>query len=132
MAEIEIVYLKGYCDCEMPFYDEGCHSEFASEVGKGCDCSCFDAGGDKGSDMVNMGDGCIGFTHGNCINAKYHYCHKGCTTKKYEIHTDCYDRETDSTQVTIGNKTYDCVKVKLNGKCIFNSYDDEEEHKNGN
>ena len=106
MAEIEITYLKGYCDLELPFYDKVCHSEYACEVQQ---CSNFY---DGNNDPYTI-------PYGNCIHAKYNHCYKGCTTKSYEINTDYYDSESDSIPVVINRKTYDCVKVKLNGKCIF-------------
>ena len=118
MADIEIVYQIGYCDSELPFYDEVCQSEMGDEI-KSRECS-------------NYNDGSMNPCHipyGNCIHAKYHYCYKGSTTKKYAIYTNCYDRVTESIPVTINNKTYECKKVKLNGKCIFNEFDDEKEVK---
>ena len=58
------------------------------------------------------------------------YCkRKGWTGKRYEmeeVHDD-FDPGIDYMEVTIGNRIYNCVKVILDGKCIYNNYDDEEE-----
>ena len=46
-----------------------------------------------------------------------------------EEFSDPYNPHLDHMEVTLGRKTYDCVKVVLDGKCIYNNYDDEEERK---
>lgn len=113
MANIEIVYRKGSCEFNFSKYKPYCHSEYACEAPP--DCSYF-------SDGTDIRAGVIGY--GNCVHAKYQYCYKGMSTNNYEVEED--DNEPIML-VKIGKKEYECVKVKLNGKCIFNEFDDEEE-----
>lgn len=121
MAYVEMVYIECYCECRL-------EDEF--------DMQCFTDAAEDG--------GCVSYTHDKrytdekgilhipsyaCKHARTNYIHKGVTAKSYEIepeHESDYDDGWYKTaKVYIGRRGYDCVKVKLDGKCIFNSYDDE-------
>ena len=117
MAEIEIVYREGFCEFAMGEYSDFCHSENAEEFPP---CMAFD-NGKKALQAKHPNR--IVFPFGDCVNAKYMYRYKGIVSKKYEIQPDIL---SDVMHVTIGNQIYVCVKVKLNGKCLFNAFDDEE------
>lgn len=118
MAEIEIVYRsRGECIFKMKGYCMQCHTQCAEDLG----CPAYIPEGAQ--------PGVIPF--GDCDRAKWHYKHKGWVGKRYEIdevEEDQYNPHLDSVAVTLGNTCYeDCVKVRLNGRLIFNNYDDEEE-----
>ena len=53
--------------------------------------------------------------------------------ENYEMEefSDPYNPHLDYMQVTLGRTTYDCVKVILDGKCIYNNYDDDKVEANG-
>lgn len=114
MAEIQIVYREGYCDFSQPGYSLQCHMEC-------CDNGCrYFYGDEKEPNVIPFGD---------CKRASFHYKYKGWSGKRYEIEEcfDPYNPHLDSMLVTLGKTTYDCVKVILDGKCIFNEFDDETE-----
>lgn len=117
MADIQIVYwAKDYCDFNLDDYCMQCHTQDAEYLG----CKYF-LPADTGT-VIPFGD---------CSRAKVKYNIKGWTGKNYEMEefTDPYNPHLDCMQVTLGRTTYDCVKVILDGKCIYNNYDDEEEKK---
>lgn len=123
MADIQIVYwAEDYCDFNIGNYCMQCHTVNAEDLG----CKYFipdDAGtAENGRKIIPFG---------NCERAKVKYKLKGWSGKNYEMEefTDPYNPHLDYMQVTLGRKTYDCVKVILDGKCIYNNYDDEEEKK---
>lgn len=119
MADIEIVYRIGHCAENCPDYDLDCHSNHADFTG----CSRYISLNpyyDNGRLIIPVGD---------CSKAVFEYKRKGWTGKRYEmeeVHDD-FDPGIDYMEVTIGNRIYNCVKVILDGKCIYNNYDDEEE-----
>lgn len=118
MAEIEIVYETGHCELNDASYGEECHSEYACDMG----CRQFEEDKEYGPLPPN----CLGIKpYGNCKHAITDYIHKGWSGKKYEIGAPfTYDYE-EHVMVTLGKTDYCCCKVKLNGKIIFNEYDEE-------
>ena len=126
MAEIEIVYRRGRCEFGEPEYHIQCHTCWGDEMG----CALYHA--DGAGDTDKNGNKIIPF--GDCESAKFEYGYKGWVGKKYEIgepNEDVYNPHLNSVEVTLGNTTYDAVKVRFNGKLIFNNYDDEEDTENG-
>ena len=110
MSEIEIVYRSSMvCDFGSEKLCKQCHSSFAYDVG----CECYDPLGDD-----------------SCSRAHYRYSRKGWVGKSYEIREpfeNNYDYDLSYIPVVLGRKLYEqCVKVKLNGRVIYNNYDDEE------
>lgn len=118
MAEIQIVYREGYCDFNLPDYNMQCHTCVASDMG----CRYFyqeEAVSENGIKVIPFGD---------CNRAQFKYKYKGWFGKRYEIEEcfDPYNPNLDSMIVTLGGKQYDAVKVILDGKCIFNEFDEQE------
>lgn len=122
MADIEIVYRVPYCDYGENKICEQCFTEYASDLS----CRSF-YGGVKEETIVD-GRKVLKIPFGDCDRAKFKYIHKGWTGKRYEMEEvhDQYNPHLDYMDVRLGNQFYDCVKVTLNGKCIFNEYDDDE------
>lgn len=120
MAEIQIVY-RGNWHCELngKDYCMQCHTSCAEDLG----CRMFNDGGKTEKDGRTI------IPFGDCIYAKYDYKYKGWTGKRYEMEEcrDPYNPHLDSMTVKLGNQMYDCVKVILDGKVIFNEFDEEEE-----
>lgn len=119
MAEIQIVYREGYCDYGLPDYNTQCHTCCGEDLG----CKCFlqdEITGENGIKVIPFGD---------CSRAKFMYKYKGWSGKRYEIEEcfDPYNPQLDSMIVTLGRKAYDAVKVILDGKCIFNEFDEEKD-----
>lgn len=108
MAEIEIVYRKGYCWYSCEDFDTQCYTQCAGDMG--CRFCATDEAG-------------------TCTNAKWRYKYKGWSGKNYEIEedNDPYNPWLDSILVRLGRTDYDCVRVKLNGKTIFDVYDGDGE-----
>ena len=124
-ADIQIVYRVGYCDFYQmgTEYDIGCHCCYADST----DCRYYLA------ERWETEDGQDVIPFGNCAHAHFEYRYKGWTGKKYEMEEcrDPHNPHIDSMLVKLGNKEYDCVKVTLNGKIIFNEYDEEHEEEAG-
>lgn len=123
MAEIEIIYRSSrYCWMDKADYCMQCHTAAAKDLG----CRAFRAEA-KGKTSENS-IGTIPF--GNCIYAKFRHSRKGWAGKRYEIgepEEDPYNWHLNTIPVVLGNTLYEyCVKVTLNGKVIYNNYDDEE------
>jgi len=119
MAEIQIVYREGYCDYGLPDYNTQCHTCCGEDLG----CKYFlqdEITGENGIKVIPFGD---------CNRAKFMYKYKGWSGKRYEIEEcfDPYNPQLDSMIVTLGRKEYDAVKVILDGKCIFNEFDEEKD-----
>lgn len=106
MADIQIVYREGHCRYNQRDYNTQCHT-LAADFG--CKYFC------KHED-------------GYCDRAEFIYIYKGWTGKRYKLEEvrDPYNPWLDRMDVTLGNRTYDCVKVTLDGKCIFNEFDTEQ------
>ena len=128
MADIQIVYRVGYCahhnDEE---YSYTCHTSYAKDFSG---CRGFSYGDNKGGVEFTVDGKPFSFVpYGDCAYAKYIYKYKGWTGKRYEIepYENNFSPELDCMIVTIGNKQYDCVKVILDGKCIYNILDDKQE-----
>lgn len=117
MAEIEIVYREGHCVYNGKEYCDQCHTCTAEDMG----CEYFHQ--EKKPNVIPFGD---------CDRARFDYIYKGWAGKHYEMEEfrDPYNPQLDCMVVTMGRKAYDCVKVTLNGKCIFNVYDEEGENEN--
>lgn len=119
MAEIQIVYwADGWCDYNRPDYCMQCHTMAAEDMG----CKYFIP---DGPTVTEDGKKIIPF--GDCARANIKYNRKGWSGKNYEMEefSDPYNPHLDYMQVTLGRTTYDCVKVILDGKCIYNNYDDD-------
>lgn len=117
MADIQIVYRVGYCVCDRKDYCVQCHTCVADDLG--CEYYCPDPDTDEnGRKVIPFGD---------CNRAMFKYIYKGWTGKRYEIEEsrDDYNPHLDCMIVTLGQYEYECVKVVLDGKCIFNEYDDD-------
>ena len=125
MAEIEIIYES----------EEGCSSDFRDqEFCTRCRLSCAEDMGCRG--FKHSSRGCMSeplrkfIPYGDCANAYVKYTRKGWSGKNYEIEPpieDPFSPHMDAVDVVLGRTYYErCVKVKLNGKVIFNNYDDEE------
>lgn len=118
MADIQIVYYEPYCQFNLPDFDTQCFCECASDAG----CKFF-LESQAGENVIPFGD---------CSRAKLRYKYKGWTGKRYEIEEsfDPYCPVLDCMLVTLGKTTYPAVKVILDGKCIYNDFDDETEENN--
>ena len=116
MAEIEIVYRSSLvCDFYREELCEQCHTSAAFDVG--CEYYLPDRSVEP-------------FGNGTCSRAHFRYSRKGWVGKSYEIgepfESNC-DHSLDYIPVVLGGKSYNqCVKVKLNGRVIYNNYDNEE------
>lgn len=122
MAEIQIVYRNYFCDCigcEDKF-DTQCLTEFANNT----DCIGFSNGGSR-DEKGHL----KWFPFGNCVHAQWDYGYKGWVGKRYEIEEceDVFNPHLDCMRVRLGKTEYDCVKVTLNGECIYNNGELEEE-----
>ena len=127
MADIQIVYREGFCECHNEEYCQTCHTSYAKDFG--C-CRLFAYSDNSGGIEYSIdGKPFSVVPFGDCVHAKYNYKYKGWTGKRYEIEQDEHDLtpKLDCMLVTLGSKQYDCVKVVLDGKCIYNNYDDEED-----
>ena len=122
MANIEMVYREGRCtSTHQPSFDElgychECHTQFAYTL----DCAGYDDGSHK-SCLIPFGD---------CQNAIYDIKYKGITAKNYQMEpekTHPFHPRSECMIVRIGRQEYECYKVTLNGKVIFNTLDEEEE-----
>lgn len=117
MADIEIIYETGHCELNGA-YDEECFSEYAGYQG----CRQFEE--DKEDEPVS--ENCLGvLPYGNCKHAIRDHIHKGWSGKKYWIGEPYFDHYEKRVIVELGKTVYCCCKVKLNGKIIFNEYDEE-------
>lgn len=118
MAEIQIVYREGFCGYlgGQKEFSLQCHTSFAGDVS----CRAYDGGKRYGD------DGIVIITAGDCVYAGWKYKYKGWSGKNYEIEElhDPYTPQLDCMRVKLGRTEYDCVKVILNGECIYNDYDD--------
>lgn len=113
MAEIQIVYREGYCAYGGEDYCTQCHCQCAGDLG----CNMFNEGKHE-EDVIPFGV---------CIYAKFKYIYKGMDIKNYELKElqDTYNPHLNCMMLETRNKIYECEKVILDGKCIYNEYDDE-------
>lgn len=113
MAEIQIIYREEYCEMRSDNICYQCHTEDADEVG----CRMFNEG--KHENVIPFGD---------CIYAKFKYIYKGMSVKNYELEEfhDPFYPNLDCMMLKTRNKIYDCEKVILDGKCIYNEYEEGE------
>lgn len=119
MADIEIIYREPYCRMRQSDFDYQC---FTSEADCGV-CEYFHRGEYTPP----------AFPLGNCVHAKFRYKYKGIVAKRYEIETfeDDYNPHLNCMDVTVCKRTYECVKVVLNGKVIYNEYIELNEESEG-
>ena len=113
MADIEIVYISGHgCDFGQRGSTEEprcniCHQFARTASGA---CKYFHACDDND----------------DCIHAHDEVTRLGWSGKKYIIYPpyiDITDHSFDRMTVELGEKRYcDCIRVVLNGKCIFNRF----------
>ena len=115
MAEIQIVYRKGYCDCECAVYDTQCHTQCAEDLG----CRNFNDG--KREDTFINDQRVIHIPFGDCIFARFKTIHKGMSLKNYELEEldDPYNPHLSCMVLKTRNAVYFCEKVILDGKCIY-------------
>lgn len=127
MADIQIVYRGGFCEYHNEEeYCQMCHTSYAKECGG---CRSFAYGDNSGGIEFSIdGKPFSVVPFGDCAHAKYNYKYKGWTGKRYEIEQDEHGLtpELDCMLVTLGSKQYDCVKVILDGKCIYNIFDKDQ------
>lgn len=119
MANIEIVYRIGSCAFNYSAeYCPTCHTCWADEIG----CRFYCSGEVEEKNGVRL------IPFGNCIHAHYDYGFKGGVYKRYEMeeYTDSYNMHMNCMNVTLGGYVYECVKVTLDGKVIYNEWDEEE------
>ena len=122
MAEIQIVYREGFCGYYAEYY--GWHNVFSLQCYTVCagdvGCRGYSDGGKRYDD-----DGIEIIPTGDCVYACWKYKYKGWSGKNYEIEElhDPYNPQLDCMRVKLGRTEYDCVKVILNGECIYNDYD---------
>lgn len=114
MAEIDIVYRKGYCEYKQADYCTQCHTQCAEDLG----CRCFSEG-ERKQNVIPFGD---------CEHAKFKYGYKGSFVKNYEIEEieDDYNPHLSCALVKLGSRMYECERVILNGKVLYNTHDDLE------
>ena len=114
MADIEIIYREGYCEMmKSDDFCEQCHTDMASNT----ECSMFNEGKQE-KNVIPSGD---------CIYAKFKYIHKWMGVKNYELEEfqDSFNPHLNCMMLKTRNKIYECEKVILDRKCIYNEYDDE-------
>lgn len=119
MASIEMVYLAGL-ECEYNGADLclQCFTCSAGDMG----CPWYNNGETDSEAEVHH------IPFGDCKRGKILYAWKGWSGENYEIKApsrDPYNPHLDSMEVRIGRKAFDAVKVRLNGRIIFNNLDDE-------
>lgn len=114
MANIEIIYRKKWCLLEFDAARKNfCNFCFDPESAS-CVCEYFCA--DRTWAKSNEAP---------CANACIKYVYKGWTGKKYEMEQMSDYVFGDYMLVTLGNQIYECERVTLNGKCIFDQYEEE-------
>lgn len=109
MAELQLTYRIGRCLERRSEYCEQCHTCAADYMG----CKGYDAG--KHDPYV--------IPFGDCINAVFDIGYVGTTTNRYQMEKseDPYNQHLNCMEVKLGRKTYECTKVVLDGKCIYNA-----------
>ena len=107
MAEIEIIYREGYCECMGGDYDTQCHTQCAEDLG----CKMFNEGKHE-KNVIPFGD---------CVHAVFKYKYKGMSIKNYELEEliDDYNPHLNCMMLKTRNDWYECEKVVLNGKVIY-------------
>lgn len=109
MADIEIIYREGYCECDCmgTKYNTQCHTQCAGDLG----CGCFSDGKQR-PNVIPFGD---------CIHAMFKYKYKGMSIKNYELEEedDPYNPHLNCMMLKTRNNWYECEKVVLNGKVIY-------------
>ena len=118
MAEIQMVCINLRCKYNDYNLNMQCITESASDTG------CIHC---KIQEPYKNFLGITVYPTNECVHAYMEYKFKGVTAKNYEM------EEIDSPEcaytwmdVTIGKQRYMCVKVTIDGRCIYNIYDDEE------
>ena len=119
MADIQIVYMEPYCDYECQYFCTQCYTEVAQDLG----CKYFHTE-PNGYDE----SGTLHIPFHDCDRARIEYKYKGWSGKRYEMEEqkDHYAPRLDCMLVTLGKTEYLCAKVILDGKCIYNNYDETE------
>jgi hypothetical protein len=107
MADIEIIYSEGYCECMGGDYCMQCHTQVAEDLG----CKMFNEGKHE-KNVIPFGD---------CIHANFKYIYKGMSIKNYELEAldDPYNPHLNCMMLKTRNDWYQCEKVVLNGKVIY-------------
>lgn len=117
MAEIQMVYREGSCafDCVATDYCAQCHTQCACDLG----CKFFN----DGEHLPNH------IPFGDCIHASFKTKYKGVTVKNYEIEEfeDPHNPHLNCMLVKLGRRVYECEKVSLDGKCIYNDLDPKDD-----
>lgn len=112
MAEIQIIYRKEYCKMRGSDFCTQCYTACASDLG----CNMFNEGKQE-KNVIPFGD---------CIYAGFKYIYKGMNVKNYELEEfqDPYNPHLNCMMLETRNKSYECEKVIIDGKCIYNEYDE--------
>lgn len=107
MADIEIIYREGYCECRGENFSMQCHTQCAEDLG----CPMFNEGKHE-KNVIPFGD---------CIYAKFKYIYKGMSIKNYELEEDddLYNPHLNCMMLKTRNGWYQCEKVVLNGNIIY-------------
>lgn len=118
MAEIQIVYRQGYCDCYNTNYCAECHTQDAINLG----CRMFNDG--KQESTIENGHLIIHIPFGDCKYAKFKYIYKGMSLKNYELEEldDYFNPHLNCMILETRNSIYYCEKVILDGKCIYDEF----------
>ena len=126
MADIEIVYeYDEGCDADMLPHEKYCiQCRMSIAEDRGCK-SYLPYKGIEATDA----NGTRVIPYGDCARAYVKYARKGWSGKNYEIEPpleDEFNPHLNCVGVRLGKEYYEkCVKVILNGKVIYNNYDDE-------
>lgn len=135
MFELQFVYRKRYyCDQEDIFFGDCPHCmQCYTQCGQDMACKAFSDGYDGDPHEIHKIGNRRVSAFGDCCHAKIEYAYKGVTVKKYDIRNsdeDPFNPHLNCCEVTVGGITYECEKVILNGKCIYNEWDEEETYEN--
>lgn len=125
MSNLDIVFREMHCrfaDSDSLCQVCGqCYTDYATDLG----CSYYR--GDEVHDEWINGEKVRVIPCGGCVHADYRYIYKGFIDVEYEMEksTDPYDPLY--MEAWIDGERYECVKVSLNGKTIYNEYDDDDD-----
>lgn len=117
MANIQIVYLKRYCEQMWDKFTGQCYSDAAEDLG--CPRFCC-------REKYDDEEGITHIPKYSCIYATYKKAFKGMTVKNYELEENCDDIEDeffDTMTLSTKNYEYDCIKVTIDGECIYDNSD---------
>lgn len=118
MAEIQMVYMRFRCKYNSEYLNTQCFTEAAGDTG------CYNF---HHPEPYRDADGILVYPIFRCLHAYVEYKYKGVTAKSYEMEEiDDPECAYSWIDIKIGKQKYACAKVTLDGRCIYNVYDDEE------